>query len=448
MKAATLKYWILSKTAVLSMVLLALMPFHAFLTVWLASGLGHYTALRLWKEVLLLVIGLGVIYLVLADRHVRAHTLTRKLVWLTAIYLGVQLVWGLIGYYQGNVTLKALGYGLIVNSRFPLFFLLTWAIALRTQRLRANWRRLVLWPAAVVVAFGLLQLLLPNDFLRHFGYSPATIAPYVTVNSNTDYIRIASTLRGANPLGAYLIIPISVLAVLILKEGKRRLRLLGLAAAFWVLFFSFSRSAGLAALVVLALATVLGRPDLVKKLAPLAAAAVLISMVLAFALQNNSRFQNLVFHTEDRSKVATSSNQGHIYAMRTGLNQIARQPLGSGVGTAGPASVYNSGHPTRVAENYFIQIGQETGVIGLGLFVVMNAGLGYLLWLRRSDTLALSLLTSLVGLTLVNMFLHAWADDTLAYLWWGLAGIAMAPIIEAVKPVYVARQPDTAGRKT
>jgi hypothetical protein len=26
------------------------------------------------------------------------------------------------------------------------------------------------------------------------------------------------------------------------------------------------------------------------------------------------------------------------------------------------------------------------------------------------------------------MLSHSWADDTLAYLWWGLAGVAMAPV--------------------
>ncbi|MBX4197063.1 hypothetical protein KW801_00720, partial [Candidatus Saccharibacteria bacterium] len=42
--------------------ILILLPFHAFLTVWLSSGLDHYTLLRLWKEFLLLPIALGALY--------------------------------------------------------------------------------------------------------------------------------------------------------------------------------------------------------------------------------------------------------------------------------------------------------------------------------------------------------------------------------------------------
>ena len=82
MRAAALKYRILSLVTSLVMVIILLMPFHAFLTVWGASLLGHYTALRLWKEVLLLVCIVGTLYLVATDRKIRSHTLTRRLVWL------------------------------------------------------------------------------------------------------------------------------------------------------------------------------------------------------------------------------------------------------------------------------------------------------------------------------------------------------------------------------
>src|SRR5215217_7162938 len=42
-------------TGVLAVMLL-LLPFHAFLTVWVASAVDHYTALRLWKEIVLVLL--------------------------------------------------------------------------------------------------------------------------------------------------------------------------------------------------------------------------------------------------------------------------------------------------------------------------------------------------------------------------------------------------------
>jgi O-antigen ligase len=124
--------------------------------------------------------------------------------------------------------------------------------------------------------------------------------------------------------------------------------------------------------------------------------------------------------------VKTSSNHGHVSALKQGIHDVVHEPLGRGPGTAGPASAYNN-QPARISENFFLQVGQETGLIGLALFLLINGGVGYLLWLRREDPLSLALFASLIGLTAVNLLGHAWADDTLAYIWWGLAGIAMAP---------------------
>lgn len=437
MKISALKYRILSWVSGLSALILLLMPFHAFLTVWLSSLTGHYTALRLWKEIILLIIGLGTLLLIAIDHKIRSHTLTRRLVWLIFLYVFLNLLYGLFVYSRGDVSLKSLGYGLIVDLRFPLFFLVTWSAALRTRRLRYYWQGLVLFSCAVVVVFGLLQaFILPNNFLTHFGYGPNTIAPIETINHNRSYIRIASTLRGANPLGAYLIVPISVLTMILARAKLRRNWQFGLlAGALITLFFSFSRSAYIGAFVSMAI--ILGLSIKSKKLQRVALVGACIGLLalvgLGLALRHNERFQNVFFHTQDHSLVKTTSNGGHLSALKAGLGDIAHHPLGDGPGTAGPASAYNP-RETRIAENYFIQIGQETGLIGMLLFILINVGVGYLLWSRRADPLALSLFASLIGLTLVNMLSHAWADDTLAYVWWGLAGIAMAPSLDKRKP--------------
>ncbi len=442
MKAAALKYTFLSLAANLSAAIIALLPFHALLTVWLSSNLGHYTALRLWKEGLLLLIAVAVLYLLLTDSKIRSHTLTRRLVWLVVAYAALQLLIGLLSLNAGLVTPKAAGYGILVNLRFLAFFLLVWAIALRTVRLKSNWHRLVIWPAVLVVIFGFLQLLiLPTDFLRHLGYGPNTIMPFETVNSNRDYIRIASTLRGPNPLGAYLIIPITATLVLLFKSAKKwRLGLL-LGGALAVLLGSYSRSALLGAAVSMLIVTiVLTSAHQAKKIVFGAAVGlVLVVLVGVVAIHKNNRLETIVLHTEDHSSVAVSSNDAHLKALRSGVADIIHQPLGRGPGTAGPASVYNN--KPRIAENYYLQIGQEVGVVGLMLFILINAGVGYLLWLRRADALALTLFASLISISLVSLLSHAWTDDTLAYIWWGLAGIAMAsgPLSAAATTAPAAR---------
>ncbi|NDC22204.1 hypothetical protein EBZ57_02425 [bacterium] len=435
MKKSTLKYSTLQWTASLIMIIIMVMPFHALLTVWLSSLVGHYTALRLWKELLLIVAGSGAIFLLLTDQKIRQNTLSRRIVWLILAYIALNIVWGIIGFFGGDLSAKALGYGLIVNTRFLIFFLIAWAVALRTDRLRNNWQKMVLWPAVIVVVFGILQFsVLPNDFLKHFGYSVSTIEPFETINSNSNYIRISSTLRGANPLGAYLIIPITFLAMLIMRGKRTWQNVTLLIGALMALAFTFSRSAWIGTALALSTLGVMNLEGRNIAKSNLLLLSLLLALIAgsAYALRSNSHFQNVVFHTEDRSVVKVSSNQNHWSATKNGVIDVAKHPLGFGPGSAGPASSYNNGKG-RIAENYFVQVGQELGWIGLVFFTVINIGVGYLLWLKRADPLALGLFASFIGITAVNMLMHAWADDTLAYVWWGLAGIAMAPIHVKVK---------------
>lgn len=429
MKASALKYTVLSWVSGLTMAVIALLPFHALLTVWGASLVGHYTALRLWKEILLGLAIIGVLFLLATDHKIRSHTLSRRLVWVILAYAALNLVWGLLALQQQDVTAQALGYGLIVNLRFLAFFLVTWAVALRLSRMRLRWQRLVYWPAAAVVLFGLLQIfILPDDFLRHVGYSAATIPPYETINNDPDYVRIASTLRGANPLGAYLLIPISLLAVLLLRSGRHWRHAALLVGASLVMAFSFSRSAWLGALIAIATILLLSlRSRRAKQLwLAIGGGVLLLAVLLTVSLRHHPHFQNVFLHTESQSAIENTSNDDHIEALESGLQDMRDDPLGSGPGTAGPASVHNDGQ-TRLAENYFLQVAQETGWLGLILFLLINLGVGALLFVRRRDPLALSLFASLLGLTFINLLSHAWTDDTLAYVWWGLAGIAMAP---------------------
>lgn len=412
-------------------VILGLIPFHAFLTVWLASAIGHYLEVRLWKEYLLIILAAGSAYLLGKNPKLRSSFFSWRLSKLIFAYTLVSLVWGAAAYFLNGVTLKALAYGLTVNLRFLLFFLVVWIIAASAPRLKRLWSRILLWPAFIVTVFAILQrLALPLDFLKHFGYNQNTIYPYETINHNSHYPRVMSTLRGANPLGAYLNLIISAAAVMFLSSKKRLawavLGLLSIAA----LFFSYSREAWLGALVsVAALAFLNLKSQYLKKLALIAAGLlIVVAGVLGFALRHNSTFENLFLHTQSGSNSLASSNQQHISAFRSGLHDATHNPIGDGVGTAGPASVYNNGK-SRIAENYFIQVAQETGWLGLALFLAINVLAAQELWRARSDKLALSLLVSLAGISLINLFSHAWTDDTLAYLWWGLAGIALAPAI-------------------
>lgn len=405
------------------LVILALVPFHAFLTVWVGTATGHYTLVRLWEEALLLLMLPPALYYIWRDRLWLRLTKRSWLVWLIGLYALVQVIWLVVALHQGSVNLKAGLYGLVINSRFLLFFGLAWLAAAQSGFLLRSWKQVVLIPGALVIVFGLLQrFLLPHDVLRHFGYGQATIVPFETIDHKVQYLRIQSTLRGANLLGAYLIIVLSAFATVL----RQYYLWLGVAGGVVVLFLSGSRAAWLGAVLALAVLVWLRLPNRRSRqwvaIGTAVLAVVLIGIV--FALRNQDFVQNTVFHTDENSRSSVSSNAAHLSASRRAFTQVAAEPLGRGVGTAGPASIYNTKEPSRIAENYFLQIGQETGWLGLGLFVAVCALTAHALWLRRVSPLAQILLASFAGLTIVAVLMHLWADETVSFLWWGLTGLA------------------------
>jgi O-antigen ligase len=438
MKTNSLTTRVITVSVITISVILVLMPFHAFLTVWFSSVVGHYTALRLWKEVLLLgLIGVS-IYLLLSDKKLRSTFLKSKLHWLIGAYISVICIWGGIAYVAHGVTLKALSYGLIVDTRFLLFFLAVSVIVAAKPKVFENWPKLIFIPAGVVVLIGLLQyFVFSYDILKHFGYNDATIFPYATINHNVNYIRIMSTLRGANPLGAYLLVILSLLGASWLKVRAHWKLVLG-AVSLLVLILTFSRSAWIGLVIATLVLTWFSlKSEKSKRVAGISAAVCAVfAIVIALVLHDNSAFQNTFFHTSDHSTIKTSSNEGHVSALKNGLKDVGQAPWGHGTGTAGPASVYNSEHgTTKISENFFVQIAQEVGIVGLALFLAIQAYVGRELWRRRADPLALGLLAALVGLSFVNLLSHAWADDTLAYIFWGLAAMALTSKVPKTKKI-------------
>jgi hypothetical protein len=412
-------------------VILIILPFHAFLTVWLSSMADHYTLLRLWKEFLLVPIVLGAVYILFKNPGTRRRFLSLWLVRLILVYILLLVICAAVPRAEHAVSSKAMWYGLLVDLRFLIFFLAVLVISSGWDWLASRWRQMLLGPAVIVIAFAILQYLaLPYDFLKHFGYGDSTISPYETINHNLQHIRVASTLRGANPLGAYLILPLSALTLAFIRSRRQRLNIAILSAgALAALAFSFSRSAWLGALLAIAVVASFTLNHRAKKIGLYAAVtAVIVVAALAISLRNNLTFQDAFLHTDKASTAAESSNYGHSAALKRAGKDMAHQPLGGGVGTAGPQSFYN-GHPARIAENYYLQIGQEAGIIGMVLFIAICVAAGRLLWDRRAEPLALVLLASLTGISLVNLLSHAWSDDTLAYIWWGFAAIALTPVI-------------------
>lgn len=416
-------------------VILVLLPFHALFTTWIGSNFGHLDLFRIWKELLLVPVTLAALWLGWKDKIIHAWFKQSKLFYLIVAYIFLQILLGLVSYLRHEVNTNALIYALLINTRFLIFFVVCWVVGRNSDWLIRHYRKLILWPAALVIVFGLLQqTVLPADFLRHFGYRPDTIPAYQTVDLKSDYVRLQSTLRGANPLGAYLVL-ITTLTFGALLRYKKQKAWWGafMAAAIIVLFFTYSRSAYLGASLSLGALAYWQVKDTRrrKQLLLVLSMVVILLGYTVVALRQNNTVQNTVFHSDETSRSSESSNHARLDALKVGVKSLANEPFGRGSGTAGPASFRNSNHLPRIAENYYLQVGEEVGIVGLIIFLGINLLVAQALWRIKNDWMAAVLLSSLIGLTFINMISHAWADDTLAYLWWGLAGITLtADIID------------------
>ncbi len=419
----------LKSTDYLIAIILVLVPFQALITVWGSTLLGHYMLLRLWNDVVLALL-LGMVGFWLArDLALRQWFLSSTLVRLILAYAVLNILLGFVALTKGEVIFKALAYGLLVNLRFLLWFLAVLLAAQRSSYLKSASLNLVVVPAAAVGIFACLQYaVLPHNFLIHFGYGKTTIAPIETINHNSHYIRVQSTLRGANPLGAYLVVVLSAIGALFARGRSRILTSALGAVCLFALYASGSRSAWIGTLLSLATVGLIWTRSKRVRLY-FGAAGLILALTLTggyLALRNNVHVQNELLHTQTHSVSRVSSNAAHASALKDGISNALHQPLGDGPGTAGPASEYNSPHSVRIAENYYVQIAQETGWLGLALFLGILLLVGRELYERSSESwLALMLFASFVGISFVNLLSHAWTDATLAYIWWGFAGIAL-----------------------
>ncbi|MDB5165959.1 MAG: rane protein of unknown function [Candidatus Saccharibacteria bacterium] len=400
-------------------------PFYALITVWLGTTLGGYSIWRVIPEITLLALGVVAAITMMQEKN-RPGTLFRdRLLQVCLAYIGILVVYGMVSYFRGDVGARAILQGMVMDLRLPVAFLAAYLVAPRINGVEGKLWRWILWPAVGVVVFGLLQtFVLPPDTLRHVGYGPTTVPAVTLVDQKADFPRVQSTLRGPNPLGAYLIIILSALTVALVKSRKRwQATVFGLAAAV-VLIYTYSRSAYIGAFIGVAGICWLLAGRYRRWLLVASGLLVIIFITSLVLLRNNDQFQNVFFHTDETSRSSRSSNQDRASALHDGFIELAHDPVGRGVGTAGPSSVY-SGEGTRITENYYLQIGQETGWLGLALFLGFTGLIAYRLWSYRRNHWAIVLLASGVGLVVVNCLSHAWTDPTLAYVWWLAAGLTI-----------------------
>ncbi len=404
---------------------LVLMPLHAFLSTWGGTAIGPLWLWKSWKEILLLMlVGLTVCWLVSKPKIIKKLS-RNPLIILVTTYVALHLILLIIFADENNQDAAAAG--LAMNLRYlgaaSLAYLLFAFGNLQKQWIeRALW--FVLIAGLILAVLGIVQVfLLPADYLVMFGYSDSTISPAVLIDNQPDLLRAFATLRGPNDFGAFLILPF-IVTIAWFKRFPLWVSISILTVISWAVILSSSRSAvvGLAVAVASYGLLVTGKRLSYKTVTIVMSSLIVVSIIGLYASLNIAVVRQAIFHSSPGdSSLTEGSTDKHIQATVGGIVRVVEDPLGCGVGCAGPASYY--GPDPRISENYIVQIAEEIGVIGVVLFLSIVGLVGYKLFRSQDHTEASTiLLSALLGYIAIAMLLHVWSDDPLSITWWLLAG--------------------------
>ncbi|MBI3494615.1 O-antigen ligase family protein [Candidatus Saccharibacteria bacterium] len=402
----------------------AVIIFHAPLSVYLGQFF-QPELVKAWKEALLLVVIPLVLYLLWRAKLLRKFS-SDLLLQLIVVYAGLHFV--LLFAVPTNSYQRLAG--LSIDLRYLLFFVLVFSVIVLQPSLRKLFVKVATISGSISLFFATLQAtILPSDILKYLGYSKDTIAPYLTVDKNDNFIRINGTFRGPNPLGAYAVLFLSLVSAFVIKKQRTFLKYkwqISALALFAIvaLWASYSRSALLALLIsfgVIVLVALSRKIEIRYWFSFVVIVVVIVGSL--FASRDSSFVQNVVLHNNPKDGSAVDSNDGHADSLSAGLEKAIHQPYGGGIGSAGSASLQSDS--PNIIENQYLFIAQEVGWLGLGLFIVIFELIMWRLYQSRRDWLSLGVFASGIGLAFIGFLLPVWADDTVSLVWFGLAAVAL-----------------------
>ena len=419
--------WLEKSFAAGLLIIFGLVVFHAPLTVWLGTFTEYDILVKSWKEFLLVALVPLATVILFRRPDVRERLIKDPLIWLITGYAILHKIY-FFNKLQDTVPYLA---GLAIDLRYLLFFVLVYIAALTVPKFQRRTLQVVFFAAAVSLLFAVLQVVvLPPDILSHIGYGKDTIEPYLTIDKNPDYVRINGTLRGPNPLGAYVLV-IAALAVSYLLFHRGKLHTSAAMAAVLVmapavLWATHSRSAWLGVIVSIGVLAFLGLSRKINKywVAALIAGPLLVLGSAIYVLKDTDFVSHVIVHSDPSDPVLDNSNEGHLESLIDGGARVLLEPFGRGPGSTGSASLL--GDKPIVIENQYLFIAHEAGWLGLVLFLAIFVIVIRRLWQVKNNWFALGVMASGIGLAVVGLVLPVWVDDTVSLVWWGLAGLAIA----------------------
>lgn len=303
-------------------------------------------------------------------------------------------------------------------------------------------RHVILALAVVLAAFGVWEFVGTGSF-NHFMVSTLQLprykafvlgVPYPNPNTVITYgllggyrfVRVGSLINDFHTLAFLMLIP---LGLGLERLSARRLSLfegIGTFAAALALLLSLTRASILGGVLVVALALVLAA----RRHAPGRIRLVLIVFIGAIAIMPIAAQTHVAARLLSLNNTNETDNSQHISRSKAAWDALMRQPLGRGLGTNLVTGARYNATGALVAEDYYLQVGNELGMPEMIVFVLLLAVLLVRLGIASvragpAETMAGGLLIAGCGLTLGGFFLHDWGSYEVSLGFFGLAAVAL-----------------------
>jgi hypothetical protein len=238
---------------------------------------------------------------------------------------------------------------------------------------------------------------------------------------------------GPLQVGFLLVLPLALCLRRQLRQRNNAVSWVILGAIALTLVMTLTRSSLLGSLVASAL--ILGsaahyRLPGLSRLLLLGLAGVLVLAPVAGSTDVIARIGGAVNGTD-------TSTQIHSRSTSKAFDDLASAPIGLGLGY-NPVSASLAGLQAGApAENAYLQIGKELGVLAMGLFVALVFALQRDLRRGSRDDDESGVVTAIWaagwGLAVNALFLHVWLSLSVSLTFWALAGIASSPSLRQVE---------------
>ncbi len=434
-----------------SIVLLALLPFHAIVVTFLNYGLNlqQFKILSLslssWKEILIVLIGILTVchscpiskYGVNSDRNL--NFLNKKIPVFTGMTIGGFAFLAFLSYCYAK---PAFGISQWVwGFRYDFFFLITFLIfSLNTFNKKEIYKliNIALFSSAIAILLGLIIFVIRPENLILIGFRndwstwyPNQALAFCQKIENSDFCRLSGTFAGPNQYGAYLIVVLPLIIWKFLEKKSKFWFSIGFLALI-SLVLTFSRSAWIAfvtEILILLIIYIYKKYEFkinLKKFFTIFLSIIIIFLLILFPLVKFTKFQNSILKPESTSQ--------HFELMQNAIRIIKENSFGIGLGMAGPASYRfeNENNKAIITENWYLQLAVELGIIGMILFMII---LGQIIFQNLKNSLKqkkylnenLFIALSLIGLATASIFLHNFEDSSTVLTLFTLLGILNSP---------------------